>query len=481
MIRALAAALVLGLLVPGAASAQLTETRRDQLSPRLLELGFTTPALPAETNVRILLPDGYEVAGSRRYPVLYLLHGCCDYDVDGSQAWTTHGEVEEATRGLPLIVVMPAAGRGGMYSDWLLSGTQGRPQWETYHLEQLVPWVDANFRTVPGREGRAIAGLSMGGFGAMKYAATHPDRFVFAASFSGIVDSNVDGGATHAVLPETDGGTPASVWGPRATDELRWRSQNPWDLAENLAPLRLELRTGNGEREDGGSDPVEQIAHRNSVSLHQRLDELKLAHVWDDYGAGTHTWPYWARGLRRSLEGMREVFASPPPRPRRVTYRSALPAYEVFGWKVAFRRSGLAWSRLVDAGRAGFTLEGEGPVTVRTPALFTPGRAMTVRIGSAASRIAADGDGRLTVPFEAAGRTAVRIAAPCTPRRLVRVRVPRRLEHARAKLDGRRVPIRRHRVRIDLRAHRRATARLVVTGRGRGGRRVRMVQTYRLC
>ena len=419
MKRLIPLALVVSLVTPALAlgsGADLTETRHEQLDARLLELGFTTKALPSETNVRVLLPDDYDASSSTRYPVLYLLHGCCDFDVDGSRAWTVHGEAEQATKGLPLIVVMPAGGRGGMYSNWQSAGAQGRPQWETYHLGQLIPWIDAHLRTIASREGRAIAGLSMGGFGAMKYAALHPDRFLAAASFSGIVDSNTDDGALHAALPATDGGTAASVWGPRATDELRWRSENPWDLAENLRSLDLTLRTGNGLPGPLDGPDVSPVAaaaefgvHRDNISLHDRLTALRIRHVWDDYGPGTHSWPYWARDLRETLPSIMADFAHPPKRPRRVTYRTARPAYTVFGWRVRFARTTLAWSRLVGADKRGFTLEGSGAVTVRTPRVG-PGRSrVTATIDGATRQLKADRAGRVTLHLRPSGKSLVRL------------------------------------------------------------------------
>ena len=59
------------------------------------------------------------------------------------------------------------------------------PRWETFHIDQLIPWIDHNLRTVADRRGRAIAGLSQGGFCSMSYAARHPDLFGVALSFSG--------------------------------------------------------------------------------------------------------------------------------------------------------------------------------------------------------------------------------------------------------------------------------------------------------
>jgi S-formylglutathione hydrolase FrmB len=402
---------------PATGAGAIKVESRQQLDPRLREYRLATPALPESTILRVLLPDGYKQHPKRRYPVLYLLHGCCDYDVDGAQAWTTHGYAEQTTKGKNLIVVMPAGGRGGMYSDWLMAGTQGRPQWETYHVKQLIPWVDGTFRTRPRRGGRAIAGLSMGGFGAMKYAATYPDKFVAAASFSGIVDSNVNDGQAHGALPALDGGTPASVWGPRQTDEIRWRSQNPWDLAENLRPLQLAIRTGNGQPgpfDDGGApyDPLEGGVHENSVSLHRRLKALRIAHTWDDYGPGTHTWPYWARDLRRSLPQQLAVLDHPPAPPGRVTYTSARPTYRVFGWRVAWRRKGLAFTRLVRAWQRGFVLEGSGKATVRTRSGHPEGSTVTVDgVHVPATR---DHAGRLTIRVATGSdrRAKVAIASP---------------------------------------------------------------------
>src|SRR5437764_987374 len=181
-----------------------------QLDPRLVELTFSTPALAKQTHVRVLLPAGYS-SGSRRYPVLYLLHG----SVDDYRSWTDKGDAEHLTAGLPLIVVMPNGGNGGFYSDWFNSGAGSPPEWETYHVRQLIPWIDAHYRTVASRRGRATAGLSMGGFGAMTYPARHPDEFVAAASFSGAVNTNEYPPTGEADEATFDGGAPYSTWGTR--------------------------------------------------------------------------------------------------------------------------------------------------------------------------------------------------------------------------------------------------------------------------
>jgi S-formylglutathione hydrolase FrmB len=212
--------------------------------------------------VRVLLPAGYGASPRRRYPVLYLLHGA----LNDQAAWTQQGDAEQLTAPYGVIVVMPDSGTSGGYVDWYNNGHGGPPRWETYHINQLLPFIDRRFRTVARRTGRAIAGLSMGGFGAMSYAARHPDLFAAAASFSGAVDTN---NLLDVAV------TPVDV-GPRGRQEVRWRGHNPWDLAGNLKGMRLILRTGDGQPGGpfGGGDVVEQVVHQMNVSFHQRLQRL---------------------------------------------------------------------------------------------------------------------------------------------------------------------------------------------------------------
>jgi S-formylglutathione hydrolase FrmB len=386
--------------VAPASAITLVATR--QLDPRLQELTLTTPALAAPTHVRVLLPTGYAASRSRRYPVLYLLNGSLsDY-----RSWTVNGDAEQQTARLPVIVVMPDGGSGGFYSDWYNGGAGGPPEWETYHIGQLIPWIDSRYRTLGKRAGRAIAGLSMGGFGALSYAARHPDLFVAAASFSGVVDTN-----DPPVVAEPDESTfdsrpPFATWGPRATQELIWRAHDPWDLAVNLRGLQLTLRTGNGlPGGAGGPYPYEPIAgavetlvHEENVDLHTRLEALGIAHVWQDYGPGDHSWPYWDRDLALTLPDIMAAFAHPPAPPSAFTFTAAERGYDVYGWRVSMDRAADEFSTLTVEGRGGFTLTGSGSALVRTAGAYTPRRRYQVLVGATvAQRLSADAGGRLSI------------------------------------------------------------------------------------
>jgi S-formylglutathione hydrolase FrmB len=361
---------------PAARADSLTLVASRRLDDRLTELTLRTPAITGDTRVRVLLPAGYS-RSHRRYPVLYLLHGA----LNDEKAWTEQGDAEAITAGLPLIVVMPDSGRSGGYADWFNGGAGGPPEWERYHVDQLIPFVDARYRTVARRSGRAVAGLSMGGFGAMTYAARHPDTFVAAAAFSGAVDTN---------NPLDIAITGDEPFGPRATQEIRWRARNPWDLAENLRGLRLVVRTGDGATV---GDVVETVVHQMNVGFHERLDALGIPHTWDDYGPGTHTWPYWQRDLRATLPQFMEAFRHPPAPPSSVTFRAVEPRYSVYGWRVSLLRPALEWSELSRATRRGFTLRGSGTARVTTPRFFAP----RARVRAGGRVVRADSTGRLRV------------------------------------------------------------------------------------
>ena len=493
MRRALIIALALLAATATPAAAELKVTGTQQLSPRLSELTMTTPSLDFPAKVRILVPDGYSAGAAKRYPVLYLLHG----SFDTSASWTTKGDAEKITAGAPMIVVMPPmTGKGqagGWASDWRNEGRGGPPKWETFFIDELVPWVDAHLRTLPERGKRAVAGLSMGGFSAMSYAVRHPDLFIAAASFSGAVDTN-NAEVQPVIQGETlaDGGTtPDAIWGPRVTEEINWRAHNPWDLADNLRGMTLSIRTGNGHGDDGSFDPIEAGVHDMSVSLHQRFDALGLPHVWDDYGNGTHAWPYWQRDLKLEVPRILDAFGRGAPKAGTpFTYTSAEPSFEVYGWHVAMKRPAMEMATLADASPGGFTLRGSGGATVTTAPAYRAGREYAVTVGAAARTVRADDAGRLELDVPLGTKvTTTRVtiagagggAAACSSTALRRLSLPRGVRvrwvhlytrrHRLARLRGA-----RHTVRVDLRRRPAGAYRVTVVVRGvRGGRRVKLV------
>lgn len=388
--------------------------------PREWRLVVSTRALQRPVRVDLLLPRGY-ADSSRRYPSLYLFHGTGG----GAHDWLEGGGAAAATRARPMVVVMPDAGYdgngGSWFTDWVDQQTPlGAARWETFHVKQLIPWVDANLRTVRSRSGRAVAGLSQGGFGAFTYTARHPDRFGAAASFSGAPDvaehpvARAGGAAVvGAIMTGLNQVQPYAPFGDPLLEPLAWRGHNPASLVTNLADTDLRLWTGNGtpgpDDDLGPATPpgvaIEAITYLSTLCFADAADRAGVRYALTDYGSGTHTWTHWARDLRDYLPDLARVFAERRPRPDRVSYRSVDARWSQWGWRVRTHRDpGLAWSGLRDASRRGFTLTG-GAATVRTPAYFRPGARYRVTHsgGSGAGRVVADGRGRLTLDVVPSG------------------------------------------------------------------------------
>jgi S-formylglutathione hydrolase FrmB len=390
-----------------------------QIDSRQYNVKITTPALGAGhvLDIRVLLPTNYDVDTSIRYPVLYLFHGTSGRASD----WVNAGDAEAATAPYDLITVMPDAGfngdGGAWFTNWYDTATAlGPSQWETFHVNQLIPWVDTNLRTIANRNGRAVAGLSQGGFGSTTYAARHPDTFMSVASFSGAPDIDYNpvtaAGAT-AVIEATavglDGVEPFAMFGPRETNEINWQGHDPADLVTNLRGVDVRLWTGNGA--PGPLDPpqpnpaasgIELATHGSTISFEQRAQLEGVPFTVTDYGAGTHTWPYWARDLKQYLPPLMSLFASPPAPPAATSYQSIDKSWLQWGWSVSVQRSAAQqFSSLTNATASGFSLSGTGTAAVVTPALYAPNAAEKVTTstttGATTSIVNADSAGQLHV------------------------------------------------------------------------------------
>jgi len=143
------------------------------------EMKFQSAALGREMPYRVILPAGYGDS-AKRYPTLYLLHG-----LGGSYTnWETNTHLIDEAAKYDLLIVLVEGGN----SWYVNSATVAEDKFEDYFLKDLIPEVDQKFRTLRTKFGRAVAGLSMGGFGAIRYALRAPQSFAFAGSLSGALD-----------------------------------------------------------------------------------------------------------------------------------------------------------------------------------------------------------------------------------------------------------------------------------------------------
>ena len=277
--------MVFVLVLLGAAGAGANE-------PRIREsLSFDSPALGRPMAYSLYLPPGYDEDGQSRYPVIYLLHGLGGNEQD----WLLGAGIADTADALiaegimpPVIIVMPDGG-----DSWYVDSADvgGPGDYETAMTEDLVRHVDETYRTIAGRPGRAAAGLSMGGYGAVRFAFFRPDLFAAAASLSGAIFPDMAGpedvSQTQRQLFRGVYGTPldterfnrANVFGPIA------------DLARTGEAPPILLTVGDDDHFE-----LDRGAHALFVAMRDAGLPVELR-VTD----GGHVWPLWAQEVARAL------------------------------------------------------------------------------------------------------------------------------------------------------------------------------------
>lgn len=227
---------------------------------------------------RILLPRDYS-GSTRAYPVLYLLHGL----TGDHQNWTTKTRLAEYAADLPLVIVMPAG-----ENQWYSNAADGSGRFEDYILDDLQADVSRKYRIVKSRAGRAIAGLSMGGYGALKLALKRPADFAVAGSFSGAFDATR--GTLDPLIGAVEGARLKGIFGPAGS---RARQEN------DVFTLVASLRTTSAPFlyvDCGTTDP---FIHTNR-ELAAALKKAGAAHEYHE-ATGGHSWDYWDRRVSEFL------------------------------------------------------------------------------------------------------------------------------------------------------------------------------------
>jgi S-formylglutathione hydrolase FrmB len=245
----------------------------------------------AALQYRVLLPADYE-SSPRRYPVLYLLHGAGGDEND----WSSRTDLASYIAKFNLIVVMPAVG-----NTWYAnSASDEKARYEDVIIRDLIPHIDAKYRTIGNWHGRAIAGLSMGGFGAMKFALRYPHLFVFAASFSGAFDAP----RTDVVVNATDERSKnlLQTFGENGSETRR---QN--DVFQLLAKISPGTRVPYLYIATGNNDPLVSVLPSNP-RFADALRERKFAYEYHER-PGSHDWRFWDAEIKSALERM-AVFVS---------------------------------------------------------------------------------------------------------------------------------------------------------------------------
>ncbi|MFI5856506.1 alpha/beta hydrolase [Streptomyces parvulus] len=276
-----------------------------RVADRQVDLSVRSTALGGRTvKVRLLTPDGWNPSDRhhrRHWPTLWLLHGCCgDYT-----SWTAMTDVAKTDSLRDVLVVMPEAGWNGWYSDWWNHGEGGDPAWETFHTVELRRLLERDWGA---GDDRVVAGLSMGGQGALSYAARHPGMFRATAAYSGSAHPLLNDESTNRIMGffAGQGDDPLRVWGDPVAQRRIWQSHDPFHLARRLKSIPVYLSCGDGTTgpldPPGSTSALEADFNRQNHALAAELRRVGARHVTTNfYGPGTHGWAYWERELHASL------------------------------------------------------------------------------------------------------------------------------------------------------------------------------------
>jgi diacylglycerol O-acyltransferase/trehalose O-mycolyltransferase len=259
------------------------------------ELRMHSAAVGREVSATLLTPPGWQPGGAERYPVLTLLHGSSDDHL----CWTRHTPIARLAAESRALVVIPEGGRMGFYTDWKVTDRAGTvPGWETFHVVELVELLESGYGA---SDVRVVAGISMGGYGALRYGMRHPGMFRAVASLSGLVHLTKPGmGTLMGLLSLREGMRPGRIWGPRHSGG--WPANDPYLQPESFAGLKVYLGAGDGHRVPGeqfvaGMGLLERYARAMNEEL---AEELALAGVdlTTRFTAGSHFW----KALGESVE-----------------------------------------------------------------------------------------------------------------------------------------------------------------------------------
>jgi S-formylglutathione hydrolase FrmB len=284
---------------------------------------FVTSFLPAQSRIDcnalssqilkqtvhycVYLPTGYDVGANqnpvRRYPVLYFLHGLGDNEqtLFNSGGWTLLDDLRSQHKMSDFLIVAPE-GRRSFY----INSADGTALYSDFFLREFMPHIERSYRIRPGRSERAISGISMGGYGALRFAFAHPELFsaVSAQSAALITESpqQLDA-ASRSGAPLA--GVLAAVFG-KPIDVAHWNENSPFVLAQkNAVALRkMAIYFNCGQDDNYGFE-------KGAARLHAELQKENVGHEYHAY-AGDHSLGYFLAHFVEVMEFHSKVFDSSP-------------------------------------------------------------------------------------------------------------------------------------------------------------------------
>jgi S-formylglutathione hydrolase FrmB len=253
----------------------------------------------------VYLPSGYDASAAsnppERYPLLYFLHGLGDNEqtLFNSGGWTLLDDLRKQKKIGAFLIVAPQGWR-----SFYINSADGSLRYSDFFLQEFMPLIEHKYRVRPGRAGRAISGISMGGYGALRFAFAHPERFSAVSAQSAALitesprelDSAIRAGAPLAAVLAAVFGNPISV--------AHWNANSPFVLARrNVVELRhLAIYFNCGQDDNYGFE-------RGAAVLHEELQKEGVKHEYHAY-PGDHSFTYFMSHFEEVMEFHSRVFVA---------------------------------------------------------------------------------------------------------------------------------------------------------------------------
>jgi S-formylglutathione hydrolase FrmB len=253
--------------------------------------------LKHEVHYCVYLPAGYDAGASnlpaQTYPVLYFLHGLGDNEqtLFNSGGWTLLDDLRQKRKIGEFLIAAPEGGR-----TFYINSADGSVRYSDFFLQEFVPLIESKYRISKGRRNRAISGISMGGYGALRFAFSHPEMFSAVSAQSAALitgtpqelDTAAKSGAPMGKLLATVFGSPIAV--------AHWKENSPFVLANRnqVALRRMTIYFNCGQDDNYGFE-------KGAAALHEQLQKEKVAHEYHPY-PGDHSLGYFLAHFTEVME-----------------------------------------------------------------------------------------------------------------------------------------------------------------------------------
>ncbi len=262
-------------------------------------LKLSSKILGKDVRYTIYLPFDYDTS-ERFYPVVYLLHGYSDDDTGWLQFGHANLLADEAIANQkipPMIIVMPDGG-----VSWYINNNDGSVRYEDFFIKEFMPYIESKYRIRAEKQYRGIAGLSMGGFGALNHALTHPDLFNSCVAFSSGVRTDEE---MLALDQSRWDGMEGPVYGAGLKGQARltdhYKANNPIHImqtgdVQKIKSVRFYLDCGDDD-----------FLYKGNSTMHILMRDREIPHEYR-VREGGHSWGYWRTGLIDGLAFIGQSF-----------------------------------------------------------------------------------------------------------------------------------------------------------------------------